>query len=108
MSTIRETALAAVGGRVPRGQGTQAQAAVDALEGREKEMFAEIVEAGVGLGGSRDEIHQLLVDVGMTAPDVDADGGDDCDEAVGGLHARFDALEKKVDDAIARFSRRRR
>lgn len=101
--SIKDTALAAVGGRVPRGMGARAQAAVDALEAREQAMFEEIVEAGVELGATRDTVHDILVEAGMTPPE------DDCaeavDEAVGGLAARVAALEARVDDAIARGQR---
>lgn len=69
MSTIKETALAAVGGRVPRGMGAKAQVAVDALVAREQAMFEDIVEAGVGLGASRDQVHGILTEAGMHAPE---------------------------------------
>lgn len=97
MTTIRETALAAVGGRVPRGAGTQAQAALAAVTAREQEMFEDLVEAGVGLGASRDQVHRILVDVGMTEPErnVSASGNDD------DIRSILDNLVAKVDHALA-------
>jgi len=90
MSTIRQTALAAVGGRVPRGLGSQAQAALAAVEAREKEMFEDIVEDGVSLGATRDQVYSILVSAGMTPPDEPASGDTD----------RVSTLEGQVRDLL--------
>lgn len=79
MSTIKDTALGCYDGRIPRGQGAKAQEVVDCLVAREQEMFSAIVEKGVALGKSRDEIHAFLVEIGMHAPEAGlaaAEGGD--------------------------------
>lgn len=99
MSTIRETALAAAGGRVPRGMGRQAQAAVDALEAREQAMFEEIVEAGVSLGATRAQVRDILVTVGLSAPAEDVAVDEE-------IPAWGQALIAKVDGAIAEGRRR--
>jgi hypothetical protein len=99
MSTIRETALACYGGRLPRGTGAKAQEVLDCLVAREQEMFESLVEAGVALGATRDQVHLALADAGMHAPPTpwlpgEVDGGD--------IGNRLSALERKVDDAIRR------
>jgi hypothetical protein len=100
MSTIKDTALAAIGGRVPRGMGTTAQTALDALIEREQVMADEIIEAGVALGATRDQVAAVVANAGMHMSDyTDDDGGD---SGTAEILARFDALEAKVDKAIAK------
>lgn len=105
MSTIRETALAAVGGRVPRGVGTQARAALQAVEAREQEMFQDIVEDGVALGATRDQVAHILRAAGMTAP-VEPVTVESTDSQVTSLQQAVARLSEKVEAGLA-FARRR-
>lgn len=95
MSTIRETALACYGGRLPRGTGAKAQEVLDCLVAREHEIAENLIEAGVGLGATRDQVHLALVEAGMEVPEANAA------EAEGIDGDRLSALEAKVDRAIA-------
>jgi hypothetical protein len=93
MSTIRETALACFGGRLPRGTGAKAQEVLDCLIAREHEIAENLIEAGVGLGATRDQVHLALVEAGMEVPDQTTAAEFDGD--------RMAALEAKVDEALA-------
>lgn len=98
MSTIKETALGAIGGRVPRGMGAKGQTALDALVEREQVMADEIVEAGVSLGATRDQVASILAEVGMhMRPTEPAAGGTAAD---GEVVARLESIESKLDKAI--------
>lgn len=101
MSTIRETAMEALGGRLPRGTTTKAQAVLDALEARESEMFDNIVEAGVGLGATRDQVVEILRDAGLTGgPQSHADAVADHEDPVGVLARALDRIEQRLDHAL--------
>lgn len=95
MSTIRETALACYGGRIPRGSGAKAQEALDCLIAREQDMFAAIVEAAVGQGVSEDQVVLLLTNLGMHAPEAAAVAAAD-----GGVGDRISSLERTVQEWI--------
>jgi len=92
--TIKQTALEAIGGRVPRGMGAQAQTVLDALVEREQVMSDNIIESGVALGATRDQVSAILAEAGMHLSPVndDAAGGD--------FEDRLARIEAKLDKAI--------
>jgi hypothetical protein len=107
MSTIIETALEAVGRPVPDRYQAVAQRVQNALENRERNMFDDIVEAGVELGATRDQVHLILVNAGMTTPlevvDAHGDPGDEHAEvmaAIGAINDRIDRLVGKAQHAL--------
>lgn len=100
MSTIRETAMEALGGRLPRGTDrTKAQTVLDALIAREREMFDCLIEKGVELGATRDQVHDVLVDCGFTAP-THVDRTADADDPVGVLARAVDDLSATVRSLV--------
>lgn len=101
MSTIKDTALGAIGGRVPRGMGAKAQTALDALVEREQVMSDNIIEAGVALGATRDQVAAILADAGMhLSPAQDEAGVTEANHD--DVLAAVQALDAKVDKAIAK------
>lgn len=96
MSTIKQTAMDAFGGRIPRGWGGRVQAVHDALVEREQVMSDNIIEAGVALGATRDQVAAILADAGMHMSPAN-------DEVeVTDVQAQLDRIEAKVDKAIER------
>lgn len=101
MSTIRETALACYGGRLPRGTGAKAQEVLDCLVARENDIFTSLVEAGVAFGLTRDQVHLALVEAGMEAPPENfADDQTVYDDRLAALEAKVDKAIAKVEEAM--------
>lgn len=71
MTSVRETITTALG-RIPRGYEYQVDIVIRALEARDAEIADNLRTAANGMGAARNDVDQLLIEVGLVPPPVPA------------------------------------